>query len=634
MILSEFIIISTLIVGTYAQNTRPIHPCKRECDGTSMTCKYHFQVETYYILDAMACYSCPDVVKDCYRRDCIVAGGIKRNIITVNRQFPGPPIEVCLNDTIEVLLENIMMNDESTTIHWHGQTVKENPYMDGVPFVTQCPVLSNNNFTYRLQAAVAGTHFWHSHEKMQRGDGMFGMLIVNVPKAKDPHASLYDEDLTQHQVSITDWTRKTRIESYGDFVHGGNLPAPDGILINGLGYMDFVNVDDRLPIAEFTVEKGKRYRFRFVNAEFFDCPFTVSFDNHKLTVISSDGHDVQPQAVDYFNIFAGERYDVILEANQTEDAYWMRVKGLEMCDVEGLFQVAILKYANSPNDRPTTAIPNYENAAPNTGLLLNPLLGDEPGTLLVNQLKAYEPMEDELKTRNVVRRYIKLSFNPVENPTSYRYPYYGFYNVSESLRIVTPEMNDIGYKDSRFPLLSERYSFSKKDFCNNETASANKNCTKEYCHCTHVVELPINKVVELVIYDNGVRQAHHPMHLHGFGFRVVAWKRLGNLTSRADIESLDKRGLITRNLKDPIKKDTIPVPRGGYAIVRFKTDNPGFWIFHCHVDIHADDGMRMVFKVGSNQDMKPVPQDFPKCRSYENAKVQSRIARRKGHELL
>lgn len=90
---------------------------------------------------------------------------------------------------------------------------------------------------------------------MQRGDGMFGMLIVNVPKAKNPHASLYDEDLTQHQVSITDWTRKTRIESYGDFVHGGNLPAPDGILINGLGYMDFVNVDDRLPIAQFTVEK-------------------------------------------------------------------------------------------------------------------------------------------------------------------------------------------------------------------------------------------------------------------------------------------------------------------------------------------------------------------------------------------
>lgn len=73
--------------------------------------------------------------------------------------------------------------------------------------------------------------------------------------------------------------------------------------------------------------------------------------------------------MDYFNIFAGERYDVILEANQTEDAYWMRVKGLEMCDVEGLFQVAILKYANSPNDRPTTAIPNYENAAPNTGLV-------------------------------------------------------------------------------------------------------------------------------------------------------------------------------------------------------------------------------------------------------------------------
>lgn len=52
---------------------------------------------------------------------------------------------------------------ESTTMHWHGQHNRATPYMDGVPYVTQCPILPGAKFRYQFVAENAGTHFWHSH---------------------------------------------------------------------------------------------------------------------------------------------------------------------------------------------------------------------------------------------------------------------------------------------------------------------------------------------------------------------------------------------------------------------------------------------------------------------------------------
>lgn len=31
-----------------------------------------------------------------------------------------------------------------------------------------------------------------------------------------------------------------------------------------------------------------------------------------------------------------------------------------------------------------------------------------------------------------------------------------------------------------------------------------------------------------------------------------------------------------------VTKDTISIPSKGYTIFRFKADNPGFWLMHCH----------------------------------------------------
>lgn len=49
--------------------------------------------------------------------------------------------------------------------------------------------------------------------------------------------------------------------------------------------------------------------------------YTFSIDGHSLTVIEADGVETEPVVVDELNIFAGQRYSVIVEANQTAGNY-------------------------------------------------------------------------------------------------------------------------------------------------------------------------------------------------------------------------------------------------------------------------------------------------------------------------
>ena len=59
------------------------------------------------------------------------------------------------------------MLGRSLGIHWHGMTQKGTNHMDGVPFVTQCPIPSSTVYRYIFNADTVGTHYWHSHSGEQ-----------------------------------------------------------------------------------------------------------------------------------------------------------------------------------------------------------------------------------------------------------------------------------------------------------------------------------------------------------------------------------------------------------------------------------------------------------------------------------
>lgn len=78
-------------------------------------------------------------------------------------------------------------------------------------------------------------------------------------------------------------------------------------------------------LTSITVEKGKRYRFRIVSIS-CDPNYTFTIDGHNFTVIEVDGISTDPLVVDSIQIFAGQRYSIVLEANQTVDNYWIRAQ--------------------------------------------------------------------------------------------------------------------------------------------------------------------------------------------------------------------------------------------------------------------------------------------------------------------
>ena len=51
--------------------------------------------------------------------------------------------------------------------------------------------------------------------------------------------------------------------------------------------------------------------------------------------------------------------------------------------------------------------------------------------------------------------------------------------------------------------------------------------------------------------------------------------------------------------------------------MRIKADNPGLWFVHCHLSLHAEDGMALVLATGVEvlDEMKPIPPDYKDCKN-------------------
>jgi len=93
-----------------------------------------------------------------------------------------------------------------------------------------------------------------------------------------------------------------------------------------------------------------------------------------------------------------------------------------------------------------------------------------------------------------------------------------------------------------------------------------------------VIEVAPNATVEFILtnFDGG----EHPIHLHGHEFAVLG---VGN-----GIYNPQKNKLKTIN---PTRRDVIGVPANGWAVIRFRANNPGVWPFHCHIDWHFAAGL-------------------------------------------
>ncbi|KAJ1536426.1 laccase, multicopper oxidase, benzenediol:oxygen oxidorectuctase, partial [Cladochytrium tenue] len=240
-------------------------------------------------------------------RATVAPDGFAREAMLVNGQLPGPTIEADWGDIVEVHVSN-QLETNGTAIHFHGIRQHGSNAMDGVPGVTQCALAPGDSQVYRWVAEQYGFSWYHSHFSLQYGNGMLGPLIVRGPVTAD-----YDDEL--EPLVVMDWYHA---DSFYLHSLGGPPPnAPSG-LINGKGQF---NGSDSY--HESSVVAGKKYLMRIVNSgTFTHVKFWV--DGHKLTVVSADFVAVDPYEVDFLDIALGQRYMVVLEADQDPDNYWIR----------------------------------------------------------------------------------------------------------------------------------------------------------------------------------------------------------------------------------------------------------------------------------------------------------------------
>ncbi|XP_075147903.1 uncharacterized protein LOC142221913 [Haematobia irritans] len=465
------------------------HPCRRQCrSGAGMTCYYKFFIHDYQMMgpECQKCLNDPDA---CAAERCIYGDGERLPMQLVNYQYPGPPIEVCQNDVLIVDTYNNLTEDAS--IHWHGLLMKKTPESDGVPTVTQYPIKPGDLYRACFEVTEAGTRFYHSHSSWQRAKGVWGIFIIRQTRRMDPHSRLYDYDNVDHSLQLQDigeseWTLRN-------------------ILINGMGRN----------------QASELYRIRIVLNGVANCPMEVSFDEHKMQVISTDGNDIEPVFADKLQITSAERFDVIISTEKPPRAHWIRVRGMFEC--ENITQYAILQYKGVP----ITQMPKDPDEIPaaSSSSSSSARLSLRKSQIVINALAQFSP-DVTITTSNDSVNSIRtvdlkaLAPMPCTADEVYRTYYTSFGYILEN-GVYYLQVGNITYAPTNISMLQGRHLYNEDEvYCNRTSLLASgRDCRTSNCQCPHVIRIPAYQCIEIVVVN--FMEETHPFHLHGYTFRVV-----------------------------------------------------------------------------------------------------------------
>ncbi|KAH7913243.1 Cupredoxin [Hygrophoropsis aurantiaca] len=530
--------------------------------------------------------------------------GFQKPMILVNNQFPGPLIEANTGDTIRVHVNNFMSN-WSTTIHWHGIDQKNTTWMDGVAAVSQCGIPPGQSFTYEFTLVdQRGTFWYHSHLSVQYTDGLFGPLIIHDP------SEMIEKVDEERIVFMGDWYHtygSVLVASYLNpasvWVNGesGVEPVADNLLMNGRNIYNCSVTSTTFPPDHdnqtpptcdesqggqytTTVEQGKAYRLRLINhSTFFS--FWFSIDNHTLEIVEIDGVEVAPIPFRGVNVNIGQRYSVIVRANQTVGNYYMRATFPTSCFLP------FVPYNSSgldSTDYQVMGVLNYQGADPGAspigtrGNTSNPFgVEDNPYSSLVYEGCNDMPFDMPVPLRTIPAYDVSSGLNM-------HYLEYEFRQSQNVNRIFVNRTSwaPLENNASLWKTIGQDFSGSGGGY-NSWSYSLNQQVLL-------LSDAGRDKGVQVVL--NSLDAMEHPWHLHGHEFQIVGWG-----------EGMYGQGSATTwNLDNPMRRDTVTVPASSHVILRFLADNPGMWAFHCHVAWHMEGGMFVQFLERPNDLMNMV----------------------------
>jgi len=499
----------------------------------------------------------------------------KDKILGINGQFPGPTLEANVGDTLKITVINSIQDSQNTSIHWHGIHQQGSLFEDGSSMITQCPLPPGQSMVYRFKVTQAGTYWYHSHVNSQYTEGMFGALVVRG----SPEAYKYDGEFT---LMLSDWYHQTAHENEAWHLSPpsrGVPPYPNSGLINGMGRYpcEFARLMNRTcdmdqqfrPVIK--LHRDKLYRIRLLNTAAV-ASFNFSVDYHTLRAIEVDGIDVaQPVSAHVVPIAAGQRYSFLFQCKdnaegKNESRYLIRanLRTESLMLIEG---VNINKYPEALMSDMTAVIECVDGGHHHRGR--NPVEMTREKFTCVDIVPPYGGSNDleyidEMKL-------VPLDGIPVPDYFDQEFMVNAdFHEDHENIR---------------------RGSFNRTPFVlpNDKPLLMQLLDGKSLPDNVMPLEINYGSVVQLVI--NNPFFGPHPFHLHGHHFWILGMGGWYDGSYDPTKHNLTIHG---------VKRDTVLVQEQSWAVIRFVADNPGVWMFHCHIDWHVLSGMALMFVEGAD----------------------------------
>ncbi|MBD9397308.1 multicopper oxidase family protein [Pseudomonas sp. PDM11] len=397
---------------------------------------------------------------------------------TFGGQAPGVELRCRQGDELRVRFINHL--PEPTTIHWHG--IRLPLEMDGVPYVSQAPVLPGEFFDYRFVTPDAGSYWYHPHESSakQLGRGLVGPLII---EEREPTGFKHERTLC-----LKSW----HVDEAGAFTE---FSVPREAAREGTrGRLSTIN-GVSLPTLELPA--GQVVRLRLINVD-STITYRLNLSGGEARIYALDGNPIKsrPLGTEYW-LGPGMRIDLALKVPAAGSE--------ELSLRNGPLRLATIK-----------AVASNEPAA------------EWPPALPPNPVA--EPDVAKAETLRFNFEWAAALASPADEAAG-RYKYWQ----------INGQAWDI-----------------------NDKTCADRPIAK------------LKKDGHYIFVLRNMAQYQHPIHLHGLIFKVLD-------SNRRKIE--------------PYYTDTFLLGKNETARIAFVADNPGVWMFHCHVIDHMETGLMAAVEI-------------------------------------
>ncbi|KAH8702101.1 conidial pigment biosynthesis oxidase Abr1/brown 1 [Talaromyces proteolyticus] len=347
----------------------------------------------------------------------------------------------------------------------------------------------------------------------------------------DPNPPVeYDDEFT---ITLADWYHKQMpelLDSYQSTSNtAGDEPLPDVALINDSTQ------------SMFKVQPNTTYLVHIICIGNWP-GHAFLFDDHEMTVVEVDGTWIEPYPVGEKNIrvATGQRMSVLIKTKEDASknyAFW-NTMDINMMFV---FENKSIPENFNPN---ATAWLVYDESLP---------LPEAP---VIHELAFIDDLS-----------FVPYDREPLLEPVDHQI----ILNTGHTV------VNDV----TRFSVNGQTYMPQQVPTLYTAlTVGSEYNSDPKVYGNVNPLIINNNDVIEIVI--NNHHGNLHPWHLHGHQFQVL---------QRTDVNGGFFDGYFANISSTPVKRDTIMVQNYGHTVIRFRANNPGIWLLHCHIEWHVQAGL-------------------------------------------